>query len=65
MTHLQQIAVQLWDAGFNPLPTNGKDKWPGTGQTKLKWRDYIAQRMQREAIDQHFRDAGGIGILLS
>jgi hypothetical protein len=36
MTHLQQIAVQLWDAGFNPLPTNGKDKWPGTGQTKLK-----------------------------
>lgn len=63
MTHLQQIAVQLWDAGFNPLPTNGKDKWPGTGQTKLKWRDYIAQRMQREAIDQHFRDAGGIGIL--
>lgn len=63
MTHLQQIAAQLWDAGFNPLPTNGKDKWPGTGQTKLKWRDYIAQRMQREAIDQHFRDAGGIGIL--
>ena len=28
MTHLQQIAAQLWDAGFKPLPTNGKTSGP-------------------------------------
>lgn len=63
MTALTTIARQLWDQGFNPLPTNGKDKWPGYEGVKLSWRDYASVRVPSDRLLDLFAAADGIGLL--
>ena len=61
--NLSEIARGYYDWGFNPLPTNGRDKYPATHQRKLLWSDYQESRPTPEQLKELFSSAGGIGLL--
>lgn len=61
--NLSEIARGYYDWGFNPLPTNGRDKYPATHQSKLLWSEYQKRRLTPKEVEELFSIAGGIGLL--
>lgn len=60
---IAQIAVSLWEQGFTPLPTNGKDKFPSNANGKIQWKEFVGQRIPLDRMSELFQTAEGIGLL--